>query len=95
MEIKHQKDQESGTFFIEINGTREAEMTYRYINTNTIDINHTEVNDALKGEGVGSKLVEAAVKFLRENNLKAVASCSYVSHVFDKKQEMYKDIISG
>lgn len=93
MEIKHNKDNKSGTFYAEINGKRQAEMTYEFKGNNLIDINHTEVNDSLKGEGVGYKLVDAAVSFMRENNLKAQVSCPFVEHVFKKKQDDYQDVI--
>lgn len=70
-----------------------AEMTYVILNQNRIDINHTEVDEALKGKGIGYKLVNAAVIYLRDNNLKASASCPYVQYVFSKKQNEYEDII--
>lgn len=93
MEVKHQKQNKSGKFYIEIDGVQKAEMTYIFKSENVIDINHTEVDESLSGQGVGQKLVEEAVTFLRDNNLKAVASCSYAQHVFKKKQEDYRDII--
>ncbi|TYB76391.1 GNAT family N-acetyltransferase [Bizionia myxarmorum] len=95
MEVKHKKENKSGTFYIEIDGKQEAEMTYEFVDDAIIDINHTEVNESLKGQGVGYKLVDAAVAFMRENNLKAVASCPYVEHVFSKKQDDYKDVIAN
>lgn len=95
MEVKHQKEENNGRFYIEIDGEQKAEMTYIFKNEHIIDINHTEVDDSLKGEGVGYKLIDAVVAFMRENNLKAVASCPYVEHVFKKKQDDYKDVISA
>jgi len=93
MEVKHKKQNKSGKFYIEIDGEQKAEMTYRFQSDDVIDINHTEVDASLSGQGVGYKLIDAAVAFMRENNLKAVASCSYAQHVFKKKQEDYRDII--
>lgn len=94
MEINHLKNDNTGKFYIEINGEQKAEMTYKFIDKHTIDINHTEVNDALKGQGVGYKLVDKAVTFMRDQNLKAKASCPYVQHVFEKKQDLYNDVIA-
>ncbi|SFN64218.1 hypothetical protein SAMN04487989_102192 [Bizionia echini] len=93
MEIKHQQKNKNGKFYVVIDGQQKAEMTYKFKEKNVIDINHTEVDDSLKGEGVGSKLVDSAVTYLRENNMKAVASCPFVQHVFNKNQHEYQDII--
>ncbi|MEO8934932.1 MAG: GNAT family N-acetyltransferase [Xanthomarina sp.] len=95
MDIKHEDNGESGKFFIEIDNKQEAEMTYEYIDQYTINIDHTEVKEALKGQGIGSKLIEAAVKFMRKNNLKAVATCSYAITILEKKKEEYKDVIQN
>ncbi|MFD2550775.1 GNAT family N-acetyltransferase [Bizionia sediminis] len=93
MEIKHHKESEGGTFYAEVNGKRQAEMTYTLKANDTVDIYHTHVDEALQGEGVGYKLVAAAVQFLRQNNLKAEASCSYAAHVFKKNREDYADVL--
>lgn len=95
MEIKHQKEENKGRFYLEVEGEEKAEMTYFFKDKHVIDINHTEVDDSLKGEDVGYKLVDAAVLFMRENNLKAIASCPYVEYVFKKKKNEYNDVISS
>ncbi|WP_417854726.1 GNAT family N-acetyltransferase [Xanthomarina gelatinilytica] len=94
MNIQHEDNGTRGKFYIEIDNKQEAEMTYRYKNNNTIDIDHTEVKETLKGQGIGYKLIDAAVSFMRENNLKAAPSCSYAKAVFEKKQDQYKDVIA-
>ena len=52
MEIQQTDNGKKGKFFVEINGKPEAEMTYVYAGKHTIIIDHTAVNDALRGEGV-------------------------------------------
>ncbi len=93
MEIKHKDNGKNGKFFIEVNNEQMAEITYIYQDENTINIDHTEVNEALKGQGIGSKLIDEAVAFMRKNNLKAVATCSYANSIFDKKRSDYQDIL--
>ena len=92
MEVKHADNGKTGSFYIELDGKKEAEMTYRHSANQQIIIDHTEVNDALKGQGVGHKLINSAVDYLRKNNLKAVAECPFVKSVFDKKDEELADV---
>lgn len=93
MEIKHSDNGKEGAFYIELDGKKEAEMTYYYKTDDVIDIDHTEVKESLQGKGIGHQLFDEAVKYMRDNNLKAVASCSYVKSVFEKKQAEYQDVI--
>ena len=49
-----------------------AEITYRFVDNNEINIDHTGVSDELGGQGVGKKLVKAVVEHARENHLKSL-----------------------
>jgi hypothetical protein len=93
MDIKHSDTGQKGTFYIELDGVRVAEMTYSHAKPNTIIIDHTEVSETLKGQGVGSKLIEAAVKYMRKNSLKVIPLCTYANAVFNKKHEEYADVL--
>src|SRR5690554_566755 len=87
LQIQHTETGKEGKFYIEIDGVQVAEMTYKYLDTNKIDINHTEVDPSLKGQGIGYKLIEKAVAFMQAKDLKAAPSCSYAAAVFNKKEE--------
>lgn len=93
MEIQHSDNGKEGSFYIEIDGQKNAEMTYYYKDESTIDIDHTEVNEPLQGKGIGYELIEEAVRFMRNKNLKAVTSCSYAKAIFEKKPAEYQDVI--
>lgn len=93
MDIKHKENGKNGKFYIDKDHQELAVMTYEYIDDQTINIDHTEVNDALKGQGIGSQLIKEVVAFMREKHLKAVASCSYAKAVFEKKHEEYQDVL--
>lgn len=84
MEIKHTDNGKTGRFYIEIDGKEEAKLTYKHSGDRQITIEHTIVNEALKGRGIGRQLVDAAVLYLRQNGLKAVLECSYAKSVFDR-----------
>src|SRR5690606_36383839 len=70
MEIQHQVHGNRGAFFIEEDGEWIAEMTYVKAGEKAFIIDHTEIDDKLRGEGIGKDLLAEAVKFARENGLK-------------------------
>lgn len=90
MVIKHEDNGKKGKFYIDIEGNQEAEMTYTYAGNDKMIIDHTEVSEKLKGQGIGYKLVEAAVDFMRTNHIKAIPLCPFANAVFKKKTE-YSD----
>lgn len=92
MEIQHNQEDKKGAFYVEQEGKQLAEMTYIYAGEKKIIIDHTEVDDSLRGLGVGYKLVEAAVVFARENDLKIMPLCPFANAVF-KKKSAYQDVL--
>jgi predicted GNAT family acetyltransferase len=79
-------------FFIEEEGERLAEMVFKQAGPDKIIIEHTEVDDKLRGTGAGKKLVAEAVAYARRNNLKIVPLCSFTKSVIDKTKE-YQDVL--
>ena len=63
-----------------------AKLNYR-VNDGEIDLIHTEVAEELGGRGLGNKLVEAALAYARDNKLKVVPSCSFVSKYLSRHPE--------
>tara|TARA_R110002050_G_scaffold210042_3_gene346014 strand:- start:1422 stop:1703 length:282 start_codon:yes stop_codon:yes gene_type:complete len=92
MEIQQEENGHKGKFFVMRDGMEEALMTYVYAGKNII-IDHTEVHTVFKGQGVGYKLVEAAVDFARKNNIKIKPLCPFANAVFKKKGEEYVDVL--
>jgi predicted GNAT family acetyltransferase len=71
-----------------------AETTYVIKENGEVDIDHTYVNPILRGKGVAGKMMEVVAEYLRENSLKATATCSYANAWLKKHRELYSDIIS-
>lgn len=71
-----------------------AEATYVFVDKNTVDINHTYVDPALRGQGVAGEMMEAVAQRLRQDGLKAVASCSYANVWLMKHRNSYADVVS-
>ncbi len=92
MGIQHEVLGKKGRFYLEIDGEQKAEMTYTFAGDNKIIIDHTEVDPSLKGQGVGYKLVEAAVTYAREKDIKILPLCPFANAVFKKKKE-YSDVL--
>lgn len=73
-------------------GNTLAEVTWKDLGSQTIEINHTYVDDSLRGQGVAGKLMKAAADRLRSQNMKAVPTCSYAVKWFEKHPE-YKELL--
>lgn len=69
-----------------------AEVTFPDVDTETVNVNHTFVDDSLRGQGVAGQLMKAAAEQLRSQKKKAVLTCSYAVNWFDKHPE-YKDVV--
>lgn len=92
MEVKQEETGHKGSFYVEQEGLRLAEMTYSWAGNDRIIIDHTEVSDKLRGMGVGLQLVEQAVAFAREKGISIIPLCPFARSVFNKKPD-FKDVL--
>lgn len=87
------KYQEKRIYSVDDKNELMAEVTFEY-EKDKINIDHVYVNPILRGKGVAGEAMEVVVDYLRKNNLKATATCSYANTWFKKNMETYKDVIS-
>ena len=87
IEVKHSDN----SFFVELEGER-AKITYKKISPQIIDFQHTEVPERFRGKGIAEKMAKTALEYTRENNMKARASCRFVSS-FIKRHNEYEDLL--
>lgn len=92
MLIQQETHENSGSFYIDDAGKRMAELTYNIIPGNTLNINHTEVNDKLQGKNLGYEMVEKVVEYARENKMKVYPACSFAAKVFEE-QPAFNDVL--
>ena len=90
--IEHERSGHRGAFVWVQDGKRLAEMTYTVAGTRVI-IDHTTVDDALRGTGTGQKLVHAAVEWARAEKIQLLPLCPFARSVFDKTPE-YSDVLA-
>lgn len=81
-----------GSAFVGEKATPLAEMTFSKAGQSMIIINRTSVDDSLRGQGVGRKLLNKIVTMTREKGLKIIPLCPYAKSVFDK-DESIRDVL--
>lgn len=92
MEIQQINNETKGAFKAVEDGKEAGNMTYSWAGETKFIIDHTEVNPEFGGQGVGKKMVMAAVEFARKNNLKIIPLCPFAKSVFDKTEEI-RDVL--
>ncbi len=92
MEVIRNDNGNTGSFEAFDSGTQAGKMTYKWDGEDIFIIDHTEVNEAFSGRGVGKKLLMAAVEFARENNKKINPVCSFAKSMFEKI-EAIRDVL--
>jgi len=92
MNIQHEDNGKKGRFFINENGVDLAQMVYIWSGSKLLIIEHTEVDESLKGQGVGNKLVATIVDWAREADFKILPLCPFAKAVFTRNTE-YADVL--
>lgn len=94
MEIKREEGPSKGRYFLESEGGAMAEMTFSKAGEHLLIIDHTEVPDAFRGQGVGVKLVSRAVEDARASGRKILPLCPFANAQFHRHPE-WADVLGG
>ena len=92
MEIKQEQNQSKGTFNVEEDGLMLAALEYSMANENLMIINHTEIDELLKGKNIGNQLVNMAAHFARAHHYKIFPLCPFANAVM-KKKAAFADVL--
>ncbi len=92
MEVKRVDDGKRGGFVAVDDEQQAGLMTYTWAGSDKIIIDHTEVEPAFKGKGVGKEMLMTAVAYARENGVKIMPLCPYAKSVFDRTPEI-RDVL--
>jgi predicted GNAT family acetyltransferase len=69
-----------------------AELTFPKLREGVVSIDHTFVDDTLRGQGIAGRLMEECYALLKKDGRKAVLVCSYAVKWFDEHPEK-RDIV--
>lgn len=69
-----------------------AEITFPKTAENRISINHTFVDQSLRGQGIANHLMTLVVNKAKVNNWKIFAVCSYAKNWFKNHPDEAKEI---
>lgn len=64
-----------------------AEVTFPVYKPGVVAINHTYVDDSLRGQGIAGKLMESCCDMLKEDGRKAILICPYAVKWFREHPE--------
>ncbi len=88
-EVQH----EEGRFYIARGDRTLAELIYAMDDGGRAVLEHTEVSDELRGQGVARRLVEAAVAWARESGTRLVPVCPFASAIF-RRDTSLRDVLA-
>jgi hypothetical protein len=87
------KDNQAASRFEMASGGAVAFVEYERAGGGRIALLHTEVPEALSGQGVGSKLVRGVLDAVRAEGLKVVPRCEFVAAYVERHPE-YRDMVA-
>ena len=94
LDIEHKFAQGRGMTYVPGEPEFRAAMMYHtYDDGTTLNIDHTEVDDSLRGQGVGMKLLEALIAHAKSEGLKVSATCPFAVAMLDKHPEVGEGIV--
>ncbi|WP_373524397.1 GNAT family N-acetyltransferase [Aquiflexum sp.] len=94
MKILLKEDSNKGLAMARENEKRDGMMTYSIAGDALIIIDHTEVDPAYYGKGVGKQMLYKIVDMAREKNIKILPLCPFAASMFKKLDEI-KDVLKS
>jgi predicted GNAT family acetyltransferase len=79
-------------YAVDEDGRLVAEVVFPPIGAGLVDIEHTFVDDSLRGGGVANELLEAAYERIKGDGKRAKATCGYAVKWFAKHEDR-RDIL--
>lgn len=89
MQVQHRISGTHGLFYIQNKDEDTiAKLVYAVTDDGRMILEHTEVDEALRGQNIGLQLVQASVQHARQFAKKIVPVCPFAKAVFDKKPDL-------
>lgn len=94
IEIKQNNNEKNGSFEAFIDGHHAGLMTYTWAGEERFIIDHTEVEEAYNGKGVGKEMLLASVEFARKNGKAIIPLCPFAKATFQKHEELQDVLVN-
>ncbi|WP_199897914.1 GNAT family N-acetyltransferase [Flavobacterium sp. B17] len=94
IEVKQSNNEKNGNFEAFIDGNHAGLMTYTWAGDERFIIDHTEVEEAYNGKGVGKEMLLAAVDFARKNSKTIIPLCPFAKATFQKHEELQDVLVN-
>lgn len=92
--IKLEESETGGRYFYQAENGPIAELTFSKTGKTMIIIDHTEVPEAYKGQGIGLLLLSRVIEDMRSAGKKIIPLCPFANAQFHKHPD-WKDVWSG
>ncbi len=79
--------EDNKVYILNEKGKEVAYVTFPKYDEQTVIIDHTFVDDSLRGMGIASKLMNTAYEVIEAHHWKAILQCSYAKTWFEKHPE--------
>lgn len=93
MEIVREEHSGGGRYAVQFAGA-EAEMTFSRASPSLIIVDHTEVPDAMRGQGVGQAMAVYAVEDARAGGWKIVPLCPFFRAQATRHRDEWSDVVN-
>ncbi len=94
IEVKQNNNEKNGSFEAFIDGNHAGLMTYTWAGEERFIIDHTEVEEAYNGKGVGKEMLLSAVDFARKNNKTIIPLCPFAKATFQKHEDLQDVLVN-
>ncbi|MFC3199454.1 GNAT family N-acetyltransferase [Parapedobacter deserti] len=92
MEVLLKEDGAKGFAMARANDKRAGMMTYSIAGPELIIIDHTEVEQAYNGRGLGKQMLYKIVEMARAKSIKIIPLCPFAASMFKKSADI-KDVL--
>lgn len=87
--------EKKGNSFVALdeNQKEAGNITWFALKDNVIDVDHTYVDDAYRGQGIAKKLLQCVIEMVKADGLTIIPSCSYAAKVL-KSSDEYQNLLA-
>ena len=91
--IKHTKERSKGNFSALDEEKVAGGIYYTMARETRMILDHTEVNDNYRGQGIGKNILMHIIDYARDNKIKIIPLCPFAKSVFDKTESI-RDVLA-